>query len=539
MSQAKSLSPEEILPSLSPEDILGGQTKTSEQPGVMSRLGTGIYNTTIGPTVQTAQQVLTSQHPLDTLSNIVGNIAGVPQYQEAWNQAKQGHYLPAAISLHQAVDPSERMGSAVMEPIAQNIKSGNYAGAIGQVIGLGASFAIPELAGRLGGAKLGSSIGAGLKAAAPDVAMGGLKTGTGVGVGAVGKSMGVPSIVDYLVGAEMSRPGLRQIGAGLQKGARAFGDAWKGPVKPPGPEPPPIPTKGPSIGDLKAAVKNGAMTPEQFDASIDKMPDLTLEAKNLHKTNVRASQATPVKFPVTSPKTLNLGQLQKSVGSGRMSIEEYTENLKGLGYTEEHASELTEQLKDSLKEEKEAEAAKEAKSSPETKKTKNKTKAPEVKVNPPSQAPQMKVEPPGVPQTGPFKVEEVTHYPKLPPLEQAPKVEAPKVETPKSSLGEVEPPKTRRSPDRPYEDPDNPLYRGKITEAQIEESQSIDKLAKETRLSRYLDDKKIDLDSIPKTSEYLKAISQEAGLKRVASLQTLEGAIKRAREMKVKPSKPQ
>ena len=129
MSQAKSLSPEEILPSLSPEDILGGQTKAPqapEQPGVMSRLGTGIYNTTIGPTVQTAQQVLTSQHPLDTLSNIVGNTVGVPQYQEAWNQAKQGHYLPAAISLHQAVDPSERMGPAVMEPIAQNIKSGNY-----------------------------------------------------------------------------------------------------------------------------------------------------------------------------------------------------------------------------------------------------------------------------------------------------------------------------------------------------------------------------------------------------------------------------
>lgn len=422
---------------------------TVQAPSALSRFGAGFYNTTVGPIVDTVKSIpegisgiLEGKVP-DTLKNI----AGVPQFQEAWNQAKQGNYLPAAMSFGEAVNPGARMAEGMMTPIAKDVKEGNYAGATGQMLGLGTSFAAPELAGRLGASKLGIASKAGLKAATPDLAMGGLKTGVGVGVGAVGKSMGVPSIVDYLVGTEMARPGLRQMGRGLAKGTEAFGDSWKGgPVESPGVEPP---SQAPQMKVEPPGVPQTPKVPQTPQTS--QTPQVSQASpESMIEEATRGGPGTPPEMPVQAPISNN-------------------QNLRNL-----------------------------------------------MRPN------ALEIENPNI------QSQANADWAKG-------KVEAPKVEAPKSSLGEVEPPKTRRSPDRPYEDPDNPLYRGKITKAQIEEAQSMDKLTKETILARHLIKNNIDLDSIPKTSEYLEAISQEAGLKRVASLRTLENAIKRARELKINP----
>jgi hypothetical protein len=105
------------------------------------------------------------------------------------------------------------------------------------------------------------------------------------------------------------------------------------------------------------------------------------------------------------------------------------------------------------------------------------------------------------------------------------------VKPPKAKKLEVEPPRSNLPPGHEAFLETEPPYKPPITPQQIEEAQSTDRAAKETTLARHFIKNKVDLDNIPRTSEYLRAISNEAGLKRVASLRTLEGAIKRSREI--------
>jgi hypothetical protein len=75
-------------------------------------------------------------------------------------------------------------------------------------------------------------------------------------------------------------------------------------------------------------------------------------------------------------------------------------------------------------------------------------------------------------------------------------------------------------------------YKPPITEHEKSEAQSTSREAKETKLAQHLIDKGHNLNNIPRTSDFLKAASNEAGLKWEASLRTLEGAIKKAKMMK-------
>jgi hypothetical protein len=576
----------------------GTPEKPPEQSSAISRFGTGLYNTTIGPVAQAVQ------HPIDTASNL----AGVPQLQEAWNQAKQGQYAPAAMSLAKAADLPGRMASGAAEPIAQDVQQGNYAGAAGQMTGLGASLA----AGKIPSTRLGSAVGAGARAAGPDIATGGALIGGGELLGKV-PGMEWPARIG------MGYPGARAVAEGLKKGSRAFGEAWKGPVKPPGPEPPPIPTKGPSIGDLKSAAVNGTITPEAFDAAIDKMTDLTFDKKTLAKADLRSSLQKVNPPNMGQPqKPLSLGSIKESVKAGDNDIDWFRDKLKQQGHSDEgielESKRLTREIKEEKAAKEETKAAKETKNSSETKvKPKNQTKAPEVKTEP------VKTETPkndhavaheayvdalkagakpeeaekvyrnvldnsdtgkaafdnydkntiaGKMNSGEINLDNLpkggkkVNYDKLgkelgkvnspestideatrggpgtpsataevkPPSETS-KTQGPKVEAPKKLAPEVEPRY------EPYYDPDNPLKRAPISQAQIEESQSIARAAKETRLARHLVENKIDLDNIPKTPEYRKSLGNDAGLKIERSERTLEGAINRARELKKIPEK--
>src|ERR1035441_3254576 len=372
-----------------------------EQPSAMSRFGTGLYNTTVGPVVNTAQSFI--QHPIDTLSKI----SGADQIGAAYNQAKQGNYGQAALTLGRQTQDPLNISEGVIKPITQDIQQGNYAGAAGQATGIGAAMLVPEALGALGKTKFGGAVSSGVKAAAPDVGMGGLKAGAGAGVGYAAHEMGVPTGYAGVGSMYLSRPGLTQIGEGLSKGARAFGDAYKGPVKTPGPEPPPIPTKGPSVGQLKTAAMNGNITPEQFDASIDKMSDLMPDTKALHKSELRSSmqKVNPPSMGQTE-KPLSLKTAKNAVKAEAHDIDWFKDKLKQQGHSNESIEEESAQLEREIEVEKatkeEAKAAKEAKSSSEPKKPKNQTKAPKMEVKPvspevkpPSMAPKMEVNPPG------------------------------------------------------------------------------------------------------------------------------------------------
>jgi hypothetical protein len=334
---------------------------------------------------------------------------------------------------------------------------------------------VGELAAGGVGAKFGPNISSAAKVAFPDVAMGASKAAGGMGVGEAMHAAGLPG--SEFMTALLARPGIKQIGQGLVAGAKDL--IGKG--VPPGPVESPVTPKGPSIGDLKTALKQGVINQDEFNARIDAMKDLTPETKNLHKANTAAANApkSTIKYPVNNPKTLSLGQLETAVRAGRMNVEDFTGRVKELGYNEEHANEITEQLKDKMKSEKESETEDESKNQ----------KIGEVKS--PASKPEAKTE-------------------EIRPVENPSGIE---------SFLETEPP-----------------YKPPITQHQIEESQSTARTAKETKLARHLAaDKDINLDELANakhTPEYLDAISKEAGLKRVASLRTLTNSINRARQLR-------
>ena len=376
-------------------------------------------------------------------------------------------------------------------------------GAMGEAAGkyipkaFGASEDVSNLTGDIAGlvsgglgAKAGPRISSAARVAAPDVAMGIGKAGAGMATGAAMHGLGVPGS-DFST-ALLTRPGLRQIGQGLVAGARELlGKGVKASdlkVEAPSKVTPP---KGPSVGELKAAVKNGTITPEQFDARIDQMSGMNDEAKTLAKSDIRTTIAPKSKItPDTTPKVLSLGQLERLTKMGRLTMEEFNSRLAKLGYSEEDRGHLSELLKATIEEEKAAkeEGGEGVKPSPKE----------EVKTEVKS------------PLTDEQRQEKIDAF------------KIGKVETPGSFQESL----IKDLTGEPQEKPP-------ITELQIEESQSIARAAKETTLARYLaNNKEVDLDNIPKTAEYLRAIGKEAGLKREPSLRTLENAIIRARGLR-------
>ena len=464
------------------------QTKSSEQPqSTLGKVGNflkgQVYDPTIGTIGQGARDVMTPGSRMKGAHEIISGA--------------EKTLLPVGAA------------AAVMNP--EVTLPAMALGAFGQAAGkyipqaFGASEDVSNLTGDVAGlaagglgARGGPRISSAVKVAAPDVAMGIGKAGAGMATGAALHGMGAPPEASYITSALLARPGLRQAGKGLAAGAKELVNYGKGPesiVAPPG--------KGPSIGQLKGALKNGNITTDQFNAAVDKMTDLNPEAKELHKADALTSlsQKSPIKFPVNSPKTLSLGQLQKAVGSGRMPIENFTSQLRELGYTEEHANELTEQLKDSMKE-KEGEVVKDDESTLKGRFEKHKTGG------------------------------GLTNFPVDDPrIQRFSFSDRPKViEGTAEEVNTLLPPPSAEAAFTADEPPKSP-----ITQQQIEESQSDARVAKETKLARHFIDNKVDLDNIPITSEYLRAIGNESGLKRTPSLRTLENAINRAKELKSRP----
>jgi hypothetical protein len=420
-----------------------------------------------------------------------------------------GHYLAGAIP---GVGP-------LAATAGDELGSGQY--------GQGGAHAVEALAPFLFKGALETPIGkrvsSAAKVAAPDLAKGFGKAGAGMATGAGMKALGVPGS-DFST-ALLTRPGLRQMGQGLVAGAKELVNYGKKPqeiVAPPG--------KGPSINQLKTAATKGIITPEQFDASIDKMNDLAPETKELHKAEVRTSLAEKnTKSPGVeeTPKTLSVGQLERLVKIGRIEPEEFHSRLiTELKYKPQDAEHLTELLKKSIEDEEDEEEE-------ITKKPEGKSEKKSLKVEPiKSKTPEVK---------GSLSDEELqnkinSHLEVKSPLES--QVIEPNLTAPKELQGGGFIPSQRPGQGLIVDAPDavktytvDPPPKSPITERQIEESQSDARLAKESTLAKHLLKNKIDLEKIPRTYEYLKAISDEAGLKRVASLRTLENAIIKAREL--------
>ncbi len=190
-----------------------------EKPGALERFGTGLYKSTVGPVVDAVQ------HPGEALKSL----ADVPAMEEIAKHIKEGNYGHAALAIGKYAAeklPGSRQimqGVQTAEPVAQDVKEGNLAGAAGRVTGTAAMAAAPELLGRAGAALADTKVGAGLKgavtAAAPDLA-------SGAGMIAGGEALAQVPGMAYPAHIAMAYPAAKLIKSGLVKGSKG----WKAAV---------------------------------------------------------------------------------------------------------------------------------------------------------------------------------------------------------------------------------------------------------------------------------------------------------------------
>lgn len=182
-----------------------------EAPGALSRFGTGLYQSTIQPMADTLA------HPINAVKGLAG-LSGVPQ---AYNAATHGDYGGAAREL--MTGPAQRIASSTIQPIAEDAKQGNYAGAAGRTVGSVASLATPLIGESEGVSRGLGALKAGASAAGPDMAAGAGKMGAGVGLGTALHGTGIPGA--HYAGVYPVFAGGRQMISGFGKGMEAAQDA--------------------------------------------------------------------------------------------------------------------------------------------------------------------------------------------------------------------------------------------------------------------------------------------------------------------------
>lgn len=132
------------------------------QPSALSRFGSGLYSTTIGPMVQLVS------HPVDTIESTLKTALGADQVADVVKAVKGGDLTKAALlaAHYLGGSPAERMTQPTIDSVVDSVKKGDYAGAGGKALGTAAMLAVPELGGIEGAGDIASAAGAGLKGAA-------------------------------------------------------------------------------------------------------------------------------------------------------------------------------------------------------------------------------------------------------------------------------------------------------------------------------------------------------------------------------------
>jgi hypothetical protein len=180
----------------------------ADEPGLLSRFGSGLYSTTIGPIAQFAQ------HPIDTVVNTFKHVSGFDDINRALTTNDPKEKAQAIISYLKG--PQNKLAEGIVRPIVDSLEQGDYAGAAGKTLGN---------ALMLGGGKALQAapladIGESVAAAAPDVATGLAKSA----VGATGAVLPFGPL-RWFAAYPFVRSGLRQMKSGIAKGREAFQNA--------------------------------------------------------------------------------------------------------------------------------------------------------------------------------------------------------------------------------------------------------------------------------------------------------------------------
>lgn len=115
--------------------------KHEPDAGPLSRFGTGLYDTTVGPVVQAVT------HPIDTATDVAKTVLGVDDFKRAAEMVKNGHPVAGVLEgLNTLAEgPAGRITHQSVDPIVSDVSEGNLAGAAGRLTGTAASLLAPKL----------------------------------------------------------------------------------------------------------------------------------------------------------------------------------------------------------------------------------------------------------------------------------------------------------------------------------------------------------------------------------------------------------
>lgn len=242
-----------------PKSKFGGIPVKEEKPGALARLGHGLYETTVGPILNTVKD----------LPGAAAGVFNVPKLEEIAKHIKEGNYGQAALAVGQyATDnPAKRAGDQMVGDVAHDVKEGNLAGAGGRIIGDSLMMAGPELVARGAGALRGAAGTArdivrtdAVRGAAVDAGTEALKEIPGVKT-----SLKIKKVIDAVVDE-------------LAAKKAAAAQTATPPAPPPAPVPPPTGfTNSPPTTTLSPQALRPGPAMQQFQALRARMPQAAPE----------------------------------------------------------------------------------------------------------------------------------------------------------------------------------------------------------------------------------------------------------------------
>lgn len=130
-------------------------------PGPGERLITGLYESTLGPIVETIKD------PRLVVES-TKQVLGIPQLQNIGRQIQAGNWGPAAAEIldYARKGPGGRLAESMATPIVEDVRAGNIAGAVGRTLGT---------AGMLAGPEALAPVGRTLRTVIPPAVRGGVK----------------------------------------------------------------------------------------------------------------------------------------------------------------------------------------------------------------------------------------------------------------------------------------------------------------------------------------------------------------------------
>lgn len=171
-----------------PDSFMQGRKPAPPPPSALSRFGSGLYDSTIGPIAQAVS------HPIDTAVGALKTAIGTDDLSAIAEAIHKGDFKAAGTLLakYGTEGPAGRLAHPMVDPVVQDVQQGDYASAAGRGIGTAAMLAGPEILPKAAGAVADAARGT----TASRLVEAGKAGATGAAEAAIKKIPGVKAALD-------------------------------------------------------------------------------------------------------------------------------------------------------------------------------------------------------------------------------------------------------------------------------------------------------------------------------------------------------